>query len=202
MAAINFKLPHTFGWITSQAEPGIQARTIVDERFDDLKALVDSAKVDFDTAIEELNSSVPTITVGSIPNSSITLSPFIDTIPSFTDTFDTEFTETLDEFTDTPGTFTATLDEFTESLAGFTDTIVDFVPTEDITAFSKTLEEFSESVADCAASYTAPSGEPDYQTVTWVDPTLLLNTDLVAKNKKLNLMRSTCFIKPREHIFL
>lgn len=181
MGAVEFTLPHSFGWLTAQSEPGVQARDVVDERFDDLKNLVTSTKAEFDNAIATLSSAVPTITVNTIPNSTFSLSPFTDAIPSFTDEFDTTFTETLDEFTDTPGTFTATVDEFTESLGSFTDTLEDFSATTDITVFSDTLGEFSESITACSASYATPSGEPDYQTVTWVDPTLLLNTDLVAK---------------------
>lgn len=181
MGAVEFTLPHSHGWITAQSEPGVQARTVVDERFDDLKNLVTSTKAEFDTAIETLSSAVPTVTINAIPNSTLVLSPFTDTIPSFTDEFDTVFNKTLDSFSDSPGGFTDTLDEFTESLDSFTDTLEDFSATTDITSFSEALDEFSETVATCTASYSTPSGEPDSNTVTWVDPTLLLNTNLVEK---------------------
>ena len=64
--AINFHLPRSIPWITQQVEPGTQARTLVDERFDSIAALVEDSRLDFASAIAAMNASLSPIIVGEL----------------------------------------------------------------------------------------------------------------------------------------
>lgn len=96
--AINFNLPKAIPWITGQVEPGVQARTLVDERFDSIAALVEDSRLDFASAIAAMNSSLSPIVVNELDIEGITVPDLGGDIPTFTDTFDATFTATLEDF--------------------------------------------------------------------------------------------------------
>lgn len=96
--AINFNLPKAIPWITGQVEPGVQARTLVDERFDSIAALVEDSRLDFASAIAAMNSSLSPIVVNELAIEGITVPDLGGDIPTFTGTFDATFTATLDDF--------------------------------------------------------------------------------------------------------
>ena len=97
--AIDFKLPKPgFQWITQQVEPGVQARTLVDERFDAIASMVAAAKLDFDDSIATMNQSLSPIVVNDIAIAGITVPDLGGDIPTFSGTFDKTFTATLEDF--------------------------------------------------------------------------------------------------------
>ena len=96
--AINFHLPKSIPWITQQVEPGTQARTLVDERFDAIAALVVDSRADFADAIEAMNASLSPIVVNELAIAGIEVPDLGGDIPNFTGVFDKTFTATLDEF--------------------------------------------------------------------------------------------------------
>lgn len=96
--AVTFSLPRSLAWIGTQAEPGVQARTLVDERFDAVAAMVGDAKTDFDASIEAMNNSLSPIAVNALSVEGIDIPDLGGDIPDFTGTFDKVFTATLDEF--------------------------------------------------------------------------------------------------------
>jgi hypothetical protein len=96
--AVNFALPRSIPWITQQVEPGVQARTLVDERFDAVADMVAGAKTEFDQAIAHMNQSLAPIIVGELSIAGIEVPDLGGDIPTFTDSFDKTFTATLDEF--------------------------------------------------------------------------------------------------------
>lgn len=95
---INFNLPKSIPWITSQAEPGTQARTLVDERFDSIAALVEDSRLDFASAIAAMNQSLSPIVVNELNTAGITVPDLGGDIPTFTGSFDKTFVATLEEF--------------------------------------------------------------------------------------------------------
>jgi hypothetical protein len=96
--AVNFTLPRSIPWITEQVEPGTQARTLVDERFDAVADMVASAKEDFDASIATMNASLSPIVVNDIAVAGIEVPDLGGDIPTFSGTFDKTFTATLDDF--------------------------------------------------------------------------------------------------------
>ena len=96
--AVNFSLPRSIPWITEQVEPGTQARTLVDERFDAVADMVAAAKDDFDDSIAAMNASLSPIVVNDIAVAGITVPDLGGDIPTFAGTFDKTFSATLDEF--------------------------------------------------------------------------------------------------------
>lgn len=96
--AVNFTLPRSIPWITQQVEPGVQARTLVDERFDAVALMVAGAKEEFDDAIAAMNQSLSPIVVNELSIAGIAVPDLGGDIPSFTGTFDKTFTATLDDF--------------------------------------------------------------------------------------------------------
>lgn len=96
--AVNFNLPKSIPWITQQVEPGTQARTLVDERFDSIAALVEDSRLDFASAIAAMNASLSPIVVNELAIEGITVPDLGGDIPTFTGTFDKTFIATLDEF--------------------------------------------------------------------------------------------------------
>lgn len=96
--AVTFNLPRNIGWLTSQAEPGVQARTLVDERFDAVASLVEGAKDEFDASIAAMNQSLSPIVVNEIAVAGITVPDLGGDIPTFSGVFDKTFTATLDDF--------------------------------------------------------------------------------------------------------
>lgn len=96
--AVNFSLPRNIGWITSQSEPGVQARTLVDERFDAVASMVEGAKDEFDASIAAMNQSLSPIVVNEIAVAGITVPDLGGDIPTFTGAFDKTFTATLEDF--------------------------------------------------------------------------------------------------------
>lgn len=96
--AVTFNLPKSIPWITSQVEPGTQARTLVDERFDSIAALVEDSRLDFASAIAAMNASLSPIVVNELDIAGITVPDLGGDIPTFTGTFDATFTATLDDF--------------------------------------------------------------------------------------------------------
>lgn len=96
--AVTFNLPKSIPWITQQVEPGTQARTLVDERFDSIAALVEDSRLDFASAIAAMNASLSPIVVNELAIEGITVPDLGGDIPTFTGTFDATFTATLDDF--------------------------------------------------------------------------------------------------------
>lgn len=96
--AVTFTLPKSIPWITGQIEPGTQARTLVDERFDAIAALVEDSRLDFAAAIAAMNQSLSPIVVNELNIAGITVPDLGGDIPTFTGTFDATFTATLDDF--------------------------------------------------------------------------------------------------------
>lgn len=94
--AINFHLPRNIGWLEQQVEPGVQARSLVDERFDAIASMVASAKTDFDDSIAAMNQSLAPIVVNDISIAGITVPDLGGDIPTFSGTFDKTFSATLD----------------------------------------------------------------------------------------------------------
>ena len=117
--AVNFNLPRSIPWTTSQVEPGTQARTLVDERFDSIAALVKDSRLDFASAIAAMNQSLSPIVVNELNIAGITVPDLGGDIPTFTGTFDKTFVATLDEFdveyVEPDGKPDATLAEWEES---------------------------------------------------------------------------------------
>jgi hypothetical protein len=97
--AVEFSLPRGITFNTSQSEPGVQARSIVDERFDVVSAFVNSAKAEFDNALEEMQSALSPIAVGEIEASGIVVPELGADIPAFTATFDATFDASIRDFT-------------------------------------------------------------------------------------------------------
>ena len=96
--AVNFTLPRSIPWITEQVEPGTQARTLVDERFDAVADMVASAKEDFDASIATMTASLSPIVVNDIAVAGIEVPDLGGDIPTFSDMFDKTFTATLEDF--------------------------------------------------------------------------------------------------------
>lgn len=96
--AVNFTLPRSIPWITQQVEPCVQARTLVDERFDAVALMVAGAKEEFDDAIAAMNQSLSPIVVNELSIVGIDVPDLGGDIPSFTGVFDKTFTATLDDF--------------------------------------------------------------------------------------------------------
>ena len=96
--AVTFTLPRNWGWLTQQSEPGTQARTLVDERFEAIANLVAGAKSDFDDSIDTMNQSLSPIVVNDLAIAGITVPDLGGEIPTFTGTFDKTFTATLEDF--------------------------------------------------------------------------------------------------------
>ena len=96
--AINFHLPRSIPWITEQVEPGVQARTLVDERFDEISSIITQSKIDFENALDRMNDSLSPIVVGELSIAGIAVPDLGGDIPAFTGAFDKVFTATLDEF--------------------------------------------------------------------------------------------------------
>lgn len=96
--AVTFTLPRTMGWITSQAEPGTDTKTYVDERFEAVSELVESSRLEFADAIERMNASLSPIVVNDLALDEIVVPDLGGDIPTFTGTFDATFTATLDDF--------------------------------------------------------------------------------------------------------
>ena len=96
--SISFKLPRNIGWVTGQEEPGVQARSLVDERFDAVAELVASAKTEFDDAVTAMSQSISPIVVASLADSGITVPDLGVEIPAFTGVFDKTFVATRPEF--------------------------------------------------------------------------------------------------------
>lgn len=96
--AISFSLPRSIGWITQQQEPGVQARSLVDERFDAISALVEDSREDFASAIVAMNQSLSPIVVNDLNIAGIEVPDLGGDIPTFTGTFDKTFTATLEDF--------------------------------------------------------------------------------------------------------
>lgn len=96
--AVNFALPRSIPWITEQVEPGTQARTLVDERFDAVADMVAAAKDDFDDSIATMNASLSPIVVNDIAVAGIEVPDLGGDIPTFTGAFSKTFTATLEDF--------------------------------------------------------------------------------------------------------
>lgn len=96
--AVNFTLPRSISWLQQQVEPGVQARTLVDERFDAVALMVAGAKAEFDDAIAAMNQSLSPIVVNELSIAGIDVPDLGGDIPSFTGVFDKTFTATLDDF--------------------------------------------------------------------------------------------------------
>lgn len=96
--SVTFNLPKSIPWITSQSEPGVQARNLVDERFDAVAAMVIAAKDEFDDSIATMTASLSPIVVNELNIAGIEVPDLGGDIPSFTGSFDATFTATLDEF--------------------------------------------------------------------------------------------------------
>ncbi|MCE5199084.1 hypothetical protein LLG39_08915 [bacterium] len=97
--AINFSLPRSIPWTTSQIEPGVQARDLVDERFDTVGAYIIEARDDLAAAIMAMRNSLAPIVVNDISISGIDVPDLGGDIPSFTQTFDEVFTAVAPTFT-------------------------------------------------------------------------------------------------------
>lgn len=96
--SVSFRLPRSIPWIAEQVEPGTQARTLVDERFDAIASLVEVSRLEFDESIEAMNASLSPIIVNELAIAGITVPDLGGDIPTFTGVFDKTFTATLDEF--------------------------------------------------------------------------------------------------------
>ena len=148
--AISFRLPKSIPWITSQAEPGTDAREFVDARFIAVSGIVDSAKQDFDAAMTEMGQALAPIIVNDIAVNEPAFSGLTDQILEFTEVFDKTFTEDAPVFDRTfdvvapsfSATFSETIPAFT---AAFTDTISEFNKT-----FNSTLPSFSRAFTEAA----------------------------------------------------
>ena len=95
---MDFKLPRNIPWLTSQSEPGVQARDLVDERFEATSQMIADAKQDFDDAILELRNSLSPIVVQNLSASGIVVPDLGSDIPDFTGVFNATFSATLAVF--------------------------------------------------------------------------------------------------------
>lgn len=117
--SVVFNLPRSIGWLGQQSEPGVQARTLVDERFDAIAALVEEAKTSFDDSIAAMHNTLSPIIVNDIAVNEIGAIPDLGSdIPSFNEVFTKTFTETLEDFSvaytepeGKPGPFTETWED-------------------------------------------------------------------------------------------
>lgn len=184
--AVEFSLPRGITFNTSQSEPGVQARSIVDERFDVVSAFVNSAKAEFDDALEQMQSALSPIAVGEIAASGIVVPELGADIPAFTATFDATFDASIRDFTveyvEPEGKPTGTMPEWEEGevelRVPFVEAVVGWLIGESSAvpasveaqiydaAITRLSEEFNSAVLDYESSvadrgFEVPAGVAD-----------------------------------------
>lgn len=101
MSDLNFALPKATGtiqWKDEKDEPGIDAKSLVDYRFALVQDMIDTATIDFASALDAMRSALVPIVVRNISPSGIETSAIDANIPDFTASFNATFTATLPNF--------------------------------------------------------------------------------------------------------
>ena len=122
MALGQYTLKKSTAYVTDPASAtGIDARDTVNARYTDVTTYIAGAKADLDLAIEDLKTSVGTISVGAVASSGITVPDFSLTVPDFTATFDAAFTTPKPTFTPV---FSVPLNKPNTSTAAWQDEVI------------------------------------------------------------------------------
>lgn len=95
---IEWELPANMSWITSQSEPGTDAKDVIIERFGYITAFVEDAKSDLDAALARLEGAAGVVEVSDIELDEIIVPDITDSIPAFSEVFNEEFTATLEDY--------------------------------------------------------------------------------------------------------
>jgi len=96
--AIDFNFPRSYPMMTSQSEPGVQARDLVDARFLYLTDLAEDFIDKFNESVDQMEGILSPIVVDDISASGVEVPELGGDIPSFTDTFTKEFSAELADF--------------------------------------------------------------------------------------------------------
>lgn len=210
--AVEFSLPRGITFNTSQSEPGVQARSIVDERFDIVSAFVNSAKAEFDDALEQMQSALSPISVGEIAASGIEVPELGADIPAFTATFDATFAATIRDFAveyvEPEGKPSGTMPEWEEGevelRVPFVEAVVGWLTSESPAipaaaeaqifdaSITRLSEEFSTAVLDYESSvadrgFEVPAGVADARLLQLNGEYLKSTADISAKIAEKNL---------------
>ena len=101
MSDLEFAMPTATGsiqWKDEKNEPGVDTKTLVDHRFALVQDMIDTATADFSSALDAMRQTLVPITVRDIESSDISLDGIDTSVPSFTGSFDSTFTATLEDF--------------------------------------------------------------------------------------------------------
>lgn len=128
MSELNFQLGKespTSPWVIQQSEPGVSARSLVDERFDALAAMIGTSTASFNASLQKMRDALAPISVGTVTMDDVEMPTDLGTIPSFTGAFNKTFTDTLEDF---DFTYTEPSDKPDASLVAWEDGTVSLEP--------------------------------------------------------------------------
>lgn len=112
-------------WVVEQSEPGVSARSLVDNQFGALKALLDDSSAEFSASLQRMRDALVPISVADIPTSDATIPTGLDIIPTFSESFSENFLDTVEDFT---FSYTMPSGRPDPSSVEWEDGIVDLVP--------------------------------------------------------------------------